>query len=61
MEISLYLVQSKYTNIHKHAIPSIGLNILEFFCVPLYTEFFSDLYKKFQVASVHDTNVEYRI
>ena len=28
---------------------------------PLYTEFLSDRYEKFQVASVHDTNVEYEI
>ena len=25
------------------------------------TEFLTDLYKKFQVPSVHDTNVEYQI
>ena len=61
MFISLYLVQSKYTKIFKKEIPSIGRNVLEFFCVSLYTEFLSDLYKKFQVASVHDTNVEYQI
>ena len=42
-------------------IPSIGFNVLEFFSVPLYKEFLSDLYKKFQVASVCDTNVEYQI
>ena len=39
----------------------IDRNVLEFFCVPLYTEFLSDLHKKFQVASVHDTNVECQI
>ena len=39
----------------------IGRNILEFFCVPLYTNYWSNLYKKFQVASTHDTNVEYQI
>ena len=39
----------------------MGRNVLEFFCVPLYAEFLSDLYEKFQVASVYDTNVEYQI
>ena len=34
---------------------------LEFFCVPFYTEFLSDLSAKFQVASTHDINVEYQI
>ena len=42
-------------------ISSIGLNVLEFFCVTLYTESLSNLYEKFQVASVYDTNVEYQI
>ena len=36
-------------------------NVLEFFCVPLNTEFLSDLYKRFQLASVYDANVEYQI
>ena len=58
MWISLYLPQSKYAKIHFHEVPSIGLNVLEFSCVPLYTEFLSDLNKKFQVASTYDTNVE---
>ena len=61
MLISLYLPQSKYTKIHWHEISFIGLNVLEFFCVQLYTEFLSDLHEKFQVASVYDTNVEYQI
>ena len=60
MRISLYLPQSKYAKIHYHEIPSFGLNLLEFFCVPLYTEFLSDLHEKFQVASVYDINVEYQ-
>ena len=45
----------------KLEIPPIGRNVLEFFCVPLYTDFFSDLYKKFQEASTYDTNVEYQL
>ena len=61
MLISLHSAQSKYAIIHYHEIPSKSLNVLEFFCVPLYTEFLTDLYKKFQVASVHDTNVDYQI
>ena len=42
-------------------MPSIGHNVLEFFCVPMHIEFSTDLYKRFQVASVHDTIVEYQI
>ena len=30
-------------------------------CVPLYTEFFSNLHKKFQVTSTYDSNVEYQV
>ena len=59
MLILLYLVQSKYANIQLEEIPTIGLNVLEFFCVSLCTEFLPDLYKRFRVASIHDTNVEY--
>ena len=29
--------------------------------MPLYTQFLPDHYKKFQVSSVYDTNVQYRI
>ena len=61
MWISLYLTQSKYKKIHYYGISSIGLNVLEFFSVPLFTEFLSDLYEKFQVASAYDANVEYKI
>ena len=57
----IILAQSKYTNIHQQENPSIGCNALQFFCVPLYTEFLSDLYKKFQVASTYYTIVEYQI
>ena len=46
---------------HYHEILSISLNVLEFFCVPLYTEFFSDLHEKFQISSVYDTDVEHEI
>ena len=54
----LYLVQSKYTKKSIHEIPSIGRNVLELFCVPLHTEFSSDLYKKFQAASIYDTKTK---
>ena len=37
---------------------SIELNVLEFFCVPLYTEFLSDFYKIYEVTSTSKTNVE---
>ena len=39
----------------------VGRDVLEFFCVALYTEVLFDLYEKFQVASVYDRNVEYQI
>ena len=58
MTISLYLVLSKYTKIHKQEIPSLGYNVLEFFCVLLHTEFLSNIYKEFHVAF---SNVEYPI
>ena len=61
MLILLYLVQLKYAKIQKQEISSIGLNVLEFSCVLLYPEFLSDHYRKFQVATVYDTNVEYQI
>ena len=57
----LYLLQSKYAKIQLQEIPYVGLNALEILCVPLYTDFFSDLYKKFQVAFVYDKDVEYQI
>ena len=59
MFILIYLVQSKYAKIQLQEIPSISLNLLELFCIPLYTDFSSDLYKKFQVTFIYDTNVEY--
>ena len=61
MLISLDLVQSTYIKIQLQEIPSIGLNVLELFCVPPNSEFLSDLHKKFQIASMYDTNVEYQI
>ena len=61
MWIYLCVPQSMYKKIYQNKISSMGLNVLEFFCVSLYTEFLSDLYIKFQVASIHDTNVEYQI
>ena len=57
----LCLVQSKYAKIQKQENPFIGLNVLKFFCVSLYSEFLYDIYKKFQVASICDTNVDYQI
>ena len=40
---------------------SIGCNVFEFFRVPLYTEFLSDLYKKFQVASRYGTDTKFDV
>ena len=52
------MVQPKCTKMNYQDIPSIGRNGLEFFCVPLYTEFLFDLYKMFQIASVYDKNTK---
>ena len=54
-------MHSKDAKIQLSEIPSIGLNALEFFYVPLYTQFLSDFYKTFHVAFVYDTDVEYQI
>ena len=54
------LVKSKYIKIHQQGIPSIGCNLLEFFCMHLHTDYLSDLYKKLLVASTDDTHVEYK-
>ena len=43
---------------YQREILSIGRNVLEFFCVPLYTDCLSDLPKNFQVTSTYDANVE---
>ena len=61
MLVSLYLVQSKNAKMHQQEILSIGHNVLEFFYVSLYAEFFSQTHKKFQVTSMYDKNVEYQI
>ena len=58
MLISLHLVQSKYTKIYQREIPSINHNVLEFFCMPLYTDF-PDFYKNLEVACICDTNLEF--
>ena len=60
MLISLCLVLSKYAKIQLQEILFKSLNALEFFCMPRYTEFLSNLYEKFQETSVYDTNVEYQ-
>ena len=46
---------------HQEKIPSIGYNVLELFCVLLYTDYVSDLHKKFQVVSKYDRSTEYEI
>ena len=44
---------------HLQEIPSVGRNALEFVCVgvPLYTDYLSDLHKKFHVACTYDRMV----
>ena len=39
----------------------MGRNVLELFCVFLYTDYLSNLHEKFQVASTYNTNVESHI
>ena len=60
MLISLHLVLSKYIKMNKQKISPIDRYALELFCVAMYTNFLSNLYRKFQVAFTYDTNVEYR-
>ena len=47
-----FLFSQKVVQIQE--IPCTGRNVLEFFCVPLYTEFLSYIHKRFQVASIHE-------
>ena len=39
----------------------MGDNLLEFFCVPIYTDYLPELHIKKQVAFTHDMNIEYQI
>ena len=59
MLISLCLLQSKYTEMHKQRIPFISYNPLEFICVPLQAKCLPDLHEKFQVASTYNAHVKY--
>ena len=59
--ISLHLIQSKCIKIQCQKNSSLGRDVLELFCIHLYTEYLSDLFKKFQIASIFDTNVECQI
>ena len=63
MLLSLSITYSNECNIKMRSqeISSIGRTLLEFFCVPLYTDYFSNLSKAFQVAFTQATNVEYQI
>ena len=40
-------------------IKSLGRNVLEFFCGPLYTNYLPDLHKKLQTTSICKTNAVY--
>ena len=35
------------------------MGALQFFCVPICTDYLFDLHKKFHVASTYDTNIEH--
>ena len=54
-------MRSNYIEMHSQEILFLHYNVLQFFCVPLKTDCLSDLHKKFQVASIYDTNVKYQI
>ena len=57
----MLLVQFKYIKIHQQEIPSTNRIVLEFFCMFLYTDYLSNLHKKFRIAFTYDTNVNYQI
>ena len=59
--ISLYLLQSKNIKMQLQEIPHIDHNVLELFCILLYTDYLSDFQKKKVIASPHDTNLKYQI
>ena len=61
MLISIYLVLSKYTKLNYQKTPSLSRNVIEIFCVSLYTDYLSIFHKTFQVASTHDANIECQI
>ena len=46
---------------YSQEIPPIDHNVFELFCVSLYTDYESDLYKKFQVASPYYVNSVYQV
>ncbi len=46
---------------YSQEIPPIDRNVFELFCVSLYTDYESDLYKKFQVASPYHVHSEYQV
>ena len=53
--------KSKYIEMHQQEIPSIGRKVLELFRVFLYTDYFIDRRKKFQVTFAYDGKVKYQI
>ena len=54
----LFLVQTKCIKIHEQEILTKSRNVIELFCVPLYTDYLIHLHKKFQVLPAYDANVE---
>ena len=44
---------------HEQEIPVIGRNVFELFWMPLYTDYWYDPYKKFQIATSYYTNEEH--
>ena len=46
---------------HEEETSCVGRNVLEFFCVPLCTNYLSNFHKEFQVTFTYDTNAEYQI
>ena len=52
-------MQSNYIKTHPQEISFIGYNVIEFFYVPLYTNYSSDVGEKFELTFTSDTQVTY--
>ena len=57
----IYLDFITFIAVQIHEILSVDLAALKLFSVPLYSEFLSDLHKKFQEASTYNINLECQI
>lgn len=46
---------------HSQEILSIAHSVFEFFCITLYTDYYTDLHKNFKVAYPYGTGLGYQI